>query len=172
MFIVFEAISTNDPLWIPDLKRFNNFWNYVIAEISEDKKNLLDLQGLKADIISETLARSSMLAGQHDGKITVKPNTLPSEILFDSESGHPNDTKVYYHLTEEDQKNTVDFIKIVLKNYSTYHAATTEDKNNFDSEVEACKTIDQCNWVMYNYLDVTHYNTSGTKTSKFFINWK
>lgn len=172
MFIVFEAIPTNDPLWISELKRYNNFWCYVVAEISEDKTNLLNLEGLKADIISEELARSSMLAGQHNGKVTVKPNTPQSEILLDNESGHPNDSKVYYHLTAEDQKNTVDFIKIVLKNYSKYHTNSLEDKQKFDSEVDLCETVDQCNWIMYNYLDVTHYNTMGTKTNKFSVNWK
>ena len=171
MYIVFEAIATNSPLWIEGLERFSDFWSYTVAKIDDSKAHLLNLKELKAEEISEKLARASMLAGSANGKIAIKSGTPQVGIVLDNQTGEPDAPKVYYELTEEDHRITAAFIKKVLVNYSNNHAPDINKRDMFNAEVEKCNTIEECNWVMYNYLDVSSYNTFGDKTAKFSVAW-
>lgn len=175
MFIVFESIASNDPRWCEELLRFSNFWIYTVARVNDNFVNEYDINSINAEIINESLARSSIFAAAVDGKISLRQNTETHSNLLDPYSEgilctfSGGDKKVDYHLTAEDKKHAVDFIKVVLKNYAKYHIVAEHERSNFVAEVEDCNSIEDCNWIMYNYLDVRNYNTLGAKQPKHSI---
>ncbi len=175
MFIVFESIASNDPRWCEELSRFANFWIYTVARVNDDFTDNYDINSINAEIIDEKLARAALFAAAANGMISLRQNTETHGNLLDpccedtpcTFSG--GDKKIDYFLTDEDKKNAVNFIKVVLKNYAIHHILSKQERFNFVTEVDYCNSIEECNWVMYNYLDVTNYNTIGTKNPKYSI---
>lgn len=171
MYIVFESIAGDDPVWSAGLERFNNFWIYTVAKF-DDAFNNINLEYLKADIISEEVAKASMLANAQNNKVQIKANTPQYDLILDNESGKVHQPKVFYELTIADAQNAIVFIKTVLKNYARNHLDSLSDQDFFNNEVDACNTIDECNWLMYHYLEISNYNTYGDKTPKKQLIWK
>jgi hypothetical protein len=178
MFVIFESIATNDSRWSNELVRFGNFWIYTIAKVPDNFLENYDIKIINGQIINDNLANASIFANAVNEKISVRlhddnlKNPLSSCCDETPCSYSGGDIKVEYQLTDQDKKNTVDFIKTVLKHYSDYHILDNQEKLNFISEIDSCNSIEECNWILYHYLDLTSYNTQGPKQPKFLINWK
>lgn len=171
MYIVFEAIASNDPRMHPEMVRLIDFLNYTIYDIPENIVSELDIEGLNAELLSENVGRASLFFGAVEGKVQVKANTTQSNILLDNESGKPQEKKVYYAISEQEEADCVTFIKTVLKNMAEKYIQSSKQRKMYIAELENCTTIDECNWFMWHYNGITHYNTYGDRAPKFEIEW-
>jgi len=170
MFIVFESVASNDSRLIPELERFHNYWNYTVYKCPDSSVSALDPSLYHCELTDQE-GRASMLADAIEGRVQVKPNTNQVTFVLDNPSGKPLDEKVYYYLTDEDKSNVVSFLKKLLKKHGLHHIKDPSELSLYNQEVDSCQTHEDCNWFMYNYLDVAHWNTGGEKTKKFEITW-
>lgn len=172
MYIAFESIAGNDPRWLEDFQRVQQFWIYTVVKIDDDKITEKNISDINAVILNDNEGKYSIFSSIANGKITVKANTPQSELVYDNETGHPEEEKTYYTPTSEEISYITSFLKKVLKNYAENHLDNAEERNNFFSLVDACADVDACNWLMYHYLDITSYNTFGDKQPQFSFHWK
>jgi hypothetical protein len=170
MFIVFESIAGNDPRLLPQLERFHNYWNYTVYRIDEQYISNLDSSLIFATLTDEE-GRASMLADAAEGRVTVKPNTDLSTLVLDNISGKPLAEKFWYVLTQDDKTNVISFLKKVLKIHGQKYVKSPEELSLYNLEIDNCQTHEDCNFFMYHYLDVAHWNTGGERNPKFSITW-
>ena len=172
MYIAFESIAGNDPRWLQDFQRVEQFWIYQVVKIDDDKITEDNVAALNAVKLTDDEGKYCVFNAVADKKVTIKANTPQSDIIFDNETGRPEEVKTYHTLSDQEISHIASFVKKVLKNYGENHLDNAQEKNNFFSLVDSCTDVDSCNWVMYNYLDITSYNTSGDKQTQFSFNWK
>lgn len=80
--------------------------------------------------------------------------------------------KFQYHLTEQDEQNTVKFITSLLLNYIDVHikSLTPADKsryqsklNNLKKDISSCKTSHECLVIMHNHFNYAMLNVDENK---------
>lgn len=172
MYIAFESIAGNDPRWLQDFQRVEQFWIYTVVKIDDNKITENNISELKAIRLTEEEGKYCIFNSVANGKVTVKANTPQADLIFDNETGRPDEVKTYHTLTAQEISYITSFVKKCLKNYGENHLDDAGEKRNFFSLVDSCSDVDACNWLMYNYLDITSYNTAGDKQTQFSFNWK
>lgn len=152
-----------------------SFWVYHIGYIPDENFKLLPKE-LNAIQLTSEIAKASKFAsvnltykksikfrvGSHvfeDIRHTVPPELIP-----------PAPEKWEYHITNEDEENSVKFIKIILDDYMRVHFNFLEQheflkhiykKRLIRSKLDKCTTNEQCQLVMHEHF--------GFKAHQFYV---
>lgn len=170
MYIVFEPIEAD--FVHPDMVFTLNFLGYNLYDISNELANVIDLEKLNAELLTQEVGDAAKFYEAVNGKVMIKPGNNFSNIALDNESGKSqNDLRNYYTLTEQDQTNCSTFIKAVLKNFATKAVADQTQRDKLIAELDKCNTVDDCNWFMWDYMGIQSYLVNRDRQPKFEVNW-
>jgi hypothetical protein len=153
-----------------EYRPLTSFWIYDVYQIEEDISLFpKELQDTLIEI-PESIARASIFSHidlNQRNTMNVKVEQFAFECVKDSidipkgKKLNPRD-KFTYTITEEDEKNSVSFIKIILLDYIQKHYDSLSDGNKIrynkkidgiKTAIEQCKTNYDCHVIMHN-----HYN--------------
>lgn len=112
MYLLFKSV---DSRLTNIIKPIGTFMSYTIGYIPETHTDIVEYRHLNPIIISEDVAKAWKFIGCARGKIGVRQNTPQNDDLQIITSEEPLGTKVYYVLTDEDKKNTVELQKAILQ---------------------------------------------------------
>lgn len=154
MYIVCETLAGNDPRFLPDMERIYSHWIYTTYYIPRT----IDLHDYEALEVPEVVARAQKFANTNKGKISLRTGTLAHEEVY-RESTEPDGEKTYYYITPEDEKSTVELLKVEMQLFlRTHYKKVVGDKNyskyqnkriQIQKEIEDCKTIVECKLLMH-----------------------
>jgi hypothetical protein len=147
-----------------------SFWTYDVYQIEEDThlfpKELQDI----LVVIPENIARASIFSHidlNQRNTMNVKVEQFAFEWVKDSldipksKKLNPRD-KFTYTITEQDEKDSVEFIKTVLLDYLQKHYNSLSDGNKIrynkkingiKTAIQECKTNYDCHVIMHNHFN-------------------
>jgi hypothetical protein len=170
-FITFEKSEYEIGLLKPfKYRSLTSFWIYDVYQIEEDISLFpKELQDTLIEI-PESIAKASIFSHinlNERNTMNVKVEQYAFEWVKDSldipknKKLNPRD-KFAYTITDEDQKNSVDFIKIILLDYLQKHHDSLSDGNKIrynkkingiKAAIEDCKTNHDCHVIMHNHFN-------------------
>ena len=119
MYIIYESLPSNDHR-IQAVERYNYYLFYDVGYVDPLKLSQINLQALNAVEIPEEVAKASRFAQvnmlAYDGGIKFRVSDGGVGDLFLDTSLDSDDPrkKVIYTLTDDDQKNTLEFLKTIM----------------------------------------------------------
>lgn len=155
MYIIYESLPSDDPR-ISSIQRFNHYWFYDIGYIDPIQQAQVNLQSINAIEITEEQAKASrfaqvnMIANDGGIKFRVADGGVGDLFLDTSLNSDDPRKKVLYTLTDDDQKNTVDFLKAVmtLELQNHYRQLTDVERQRYPNkkaliliEIDKCDSI-------------------------------
>lgn len=160
MYIICETLGADDFRFVPGMKQLYQHWIFAVYEIPENIK--ININHYNGQIINEDTARAMKFAMTDKGKIGIRTGTNIHEDLF-AESGETTEEKQYYYLTEEDDRNTVDLMKVEMHLYLGLHYASLSlkeqgkyagKKQEVVNMINSCETITDCQRLQHTHFGV------------------
>jgi len=148
MYIVHEAIPSNDPRWHPEMIRVGSFWQYLITEVPDGKNIYTDW--LNGEVVTRDVARAYKFTGSRNNEMSIRRQTdIWEEIeAASSETVMGTGPKAIYELTVNDVNNTVQLMRTVIKNHAKNRIADAAKRNAAIAAADAATTIAQCDTVL------------------------
>jgi hypothetical protein len=153
-----------------EYRPLTSFWIYDLYQVEQDISLFpKELQDTLIEI-PESIAKASIFSHidlNQRNTMNVKVEQFAFECVKDSldipksKKLNPRD-KFTYTITEEDEKNSVEFIKIVLLDYLQKHYNSLSDGNKtrynkkingIRTAIEECKTNHECHVIMHNHFN-------------------
>jgi hypothetical protein len=153
-----------------DYSTLTSYWIYDVYAIDFDTAELpLELQN-QLEELPENIAKGAYFSHidlNQRKTINVKVEQQLFSWIKDSLDINPNKVlnardKFTYTITEEDEKNSVEFIKVILINYINKHINTLSEKNKkrydkkingIKANIQACNTNHDCHVIMHNHFN-------------------
>ena len=175
MYIVYEAISNADPRYDPRIQEIGKFWHYTVAYIADGDVPNVITSWLKAEEISEAVAKSNKFAAANNGELTVvnRKATNYEDIISPTSGGNNNYKKDIYFLTPQNKTDSVAFIKIVMKMYAN-SKAPEDVAAKLVEKIEALdpNDLDTAQHIMYTYFPWSIAATEGLpRNREFDVPW-
>lgn len=167
-------MAGNDPRLHPAMTTIGNYWFYTIQQLPDDVPATY-IDWLKADVVSEGVAKSYKFCGAKDNEMTVRKSTSVYEEIASasSEADISAGLKIYYYLTGEDVANTTALLKTIMINYTKNHLKNIEVKEQLISLINAGKTIEDAHWLLANYFCCENATTYGKpKNPVIAVEWQ
>ena len=145
---------------LPQMQRMYTHWIYTSYYLPEKYDHLVDISQYDAVIVEEDVARAAKYGNVSGSvrKIGIRTGSSGFTDLY-GESMEPSGLKNYYYITDEDEENTVQFLKIEMQLYLKKHfekiltpeeAAThSEKRTQIETEIDNCSTIIQCHALIH-----------------------
>jgi hypothetical protein len=174
MYIIHETVAGNDPRLLPSMELVGGYWSYTIRRVPDDLPSTY-IDWLKAEVISESVARAYKFCGAKDNEITVRKSTKVYEEIASasSEADMSQGPKIYYYLTGEDVVNTTSLLKTIMLNHTNNHLKNQEVKPQLVKLINACNTIEDAHRVLANYFGCENATTYGKpKTPIISVEWQ
>lgn len=161
-----------DPRMLPQMQRMYTHWIYTSYYLPPQYDHLVDITKYDAVIVDEAVARAAKY-GNVSGtvrKVGIRTGSRGYTDIY-GESMEPSGLKNYYYINEEDESNTVKFLKIEMQLYLKKHFDTiltpeesaqfVEKRNLIESEIESCDNIVDCHALIH-----TRFGTEVTKDAR------
>ena len=158
MYIVFEAIASDDPRLDARMKVFGKFWHYQIAYIAPEHEEDVYLKWLPHKVIDEKVAKSDKFCQAVDGEVSllVKNFGTYEEIISPTSYGNNGYHKQNYFLTETDDRNCTALLQAIATLHVEKHLLPSnpeEYRNKLMLKIRNLKTLNECHEFYYNYFD-------------------
>jgi hypothetical protein len=165
-------MDQTDPRMLPQMQRLYSHWIYTSYYLPPQYDHLVDITKYDAVIVDEAVARA-VKYGNVSGtvrKVGVRTGSGGYTDIY-GESMEPSGLKNYYYINEEDESNTVKFLKIEMQLYLKKHFDTiltpeeaaqfAEKRNLIESEIQSCDNIVACHALIH-----TRFGTEVTKDAR------
>jgi hypothetical protein len=168
MYITYESVASNDPRVVPEIKFIGTFWHYTISYIDPVDESEVFIKWLKPTVLSQDVAKSYKFVGATDGEISLRTAVdLNGDGIIDAiETASAQGTKIPYFLTEDDEKNTCDLMKSVMKNYIDKNSTDTAVTTRLYEIIDAASNLTETQMVMATYFDFDVASTAGKEKIK------
>ncbi len=175
MYIVYETIAHTDPRFDPKIQEMGKFWHYTVAYIAPEDESSVVTSWLKADQVSEAVAKANKFAYANNGELTVvnRKATNYEDIISPTSYGNNAYKKDIYFLTPQNKTDSVTFIKIVMKQYAV-SKAPEEIATKLVEKIDALdpNDLDAAQYFMYCYFPWSIAATEGRpKPKEFDVPW-
>ena len=173
-YIIHEAVAGDDPRIDPKMETVGEFWHYSIIKFPSDQGIVYHwLNGVE---VTESIAKAYKFTSAHENEVSVRVSTTNYDEISDG-SGDTEDresTKIYYRLTAEDQKNTIDFFKAIMKLHLQNRAdSSSKNTQALASMIDRLSSVTDAQNLMYDYLDVGFaVNVTQRRAPKFNVSLK
>jgi hypothetical protein len=174
MYIIHETVAGNDPRLLPSMEIAGGYWIYTIRRVPDDLPSAY-IDWLKAEVITESVARAYKFCGAKDNEITVRKTTTVYEEIASasSEADMSQGPKMYYYLTGEDVVNTTNLLKVIMLNHTNNHLKNQEVKPHLVKLINSCKTIEDTHWMLATYFSCENATTYGKpRTPLISVEWQ
>jgi hypothetical protein len=139
---VYLILETKQDLEINPIQRYGTWLHYIVGYLPPEAEDYVDYRRFDATVISEDVANAWKYAGLARDFINIRPETLQSNQIF-AESEEKPDEKIKYYLTDKDFKNTIEFMKTVLKKILYTHYNKELKKLDIESSILEMSTWEQ-----------------------------
>lgn len=155
MYIIYETVAGDDPRVTPEIEFVGSVWHYTISYISPENESEVFLKWLKPTEISEAVAKAYKFVASHEGEVNLKvPVDLNGDGFIDEiELATSQSEKIPYFLTADDDKNTSDLLKAIMKNHIDKHLEDAATKTRLLEIIDAAQTLLDTQIVMATYFD-------------------
>lgn len=175
MYIVYEAISNSDPRFDIKMQEIGRFWHYTVAYIAPEDQASVVTSWLRGNEISEAVAKANKFACANNGELTVvnRKATRYEDIISPTSYGKNDYKKDIYFLTPQDKINSVEFIKIVMTQYSNSKASPELAAMLIEKiQVLDPADLDAAQYFMYTYFPWSIAATEGRpRNREFDVPW-
>jgi len=158
MYIVSETFASDDPKLLPGMERMYSHWVFSSYSVPDELRDQINLDDYDAIEVTESVAKAVKFGNVNNGRIGLRAGTSNFDDVFVS-STEPTGTKVYYHITPEDEANTIEALKAEMLIYLKKHyekVIDTEKSNLFRAkkelitkEINDCNTLIECQKLMH-----------------------
>lgn len=171
MYIIYESISNTDPRFDTKIQEMGKFWHYTVAYIAPEDESTVITSWLKAEEVSEAVAKANKFAYANNGELTVvnRKATSYEDIVSPTSGGNNNYKKDILFLNPQQKTDSVSFIKICMKMYAN-SKAPEETATKLIEKIEALdpNDLDAAQYFMYTYFPWSIAATEGRPRNKEF----
>lgn len=171
-YIIHEAIPGNDPRIDAKMESVGEFWHYSVIKFPS-KENIV-YHWLNGVEVSEAVAKAYKFTSADENEISVRKATNIYDEIVDGSGDTEDDesTKIYYRLTAQDQQNTVDFFKAIMRLHLRNRAdSSSKNVQTLNSMIDRLSTVTDAQNLMYDYFDIGFaVNTTRLRRPKFNVN--
>jgi hypothetical protein len=161
-------------------KVVGSFWAYLVYELPFDLEKLPAEIKQSMVVLEQPIANASAFAHIDFSKRKTTNIKVENRIFefvkhsfnIDPERQLQPRDKFTYELTEEDEKNVVQFLKLILLNYTDRHIESLEPKdksrylsklNSLKKQISECKTSHECLVIMHNHFNYAMFDIDENK---------
>jgi hypothetical protein len=128
MYIICEAIVVEDP----KIKRVGAFWHFIVLEIEDaDFDSVEQIKDINYVIVPQNIAQADRLCyALHGKELHIKADIevkTYDDLIQHTSFGDNEYTKQIYYLTEQNDADAVEFMKIIMKLYMKNHPVPDKD---------------------------------------------
>lgn len=174
MYIIYESIRLDDPR-LQHVERYGDNWMYSVSYIAPENQNNVNLNSLKAIILTDEVAKASRFSAvnmiAYDGHIKFRLMDGGASDLFpnhslDNPSADPS-KKTLYKLTDEDIANTTEFLKIMMSlELANHYAGLTDSqrveyaakRQQIQAEIDSLTNILDAHRLLHNRFEAECHN--------------
>jgi hypothetical protein len=178
MYIIYESIRLDDPR-LQHVERYGDNWMYSVSYVAPEHQNNVDLNSLKAVILTDEVAKASRFSAvnmlAYDGHIKFRlmdggANDLFPNHSLDDPSADPS-KKTLYKLTDEDIANTTEFLKILMSlELANHYAGLTASqqleyatkRQQVQAEIDSLQDILSAHRLLHNRFECECHNHQRT----------
>lgn len=176
MYIIFEAVSSDDPRLDPRITVVGKFWHHTIAFVLPEDEGSVITSWLNGETISAEVAKSAKFTAAYEGELSVLTASVASidDLVIPTSGGNAFYKKETYFLTETDVTNAIECMKAGMRLFTRDHLTDEAIQAKLYAKIEALAVNDlnAAQVFMAEYFDVdTAYTNGRPRNPEFVVNW-
>ena len=169
MYIIFEAIASNDPRVDARIETIATTWHHTIAYIAPEHDGDVRIDWLKATQITRDVAYAHHFTNALEGEISIMRNIADAaDIIQPTSFGDNNYEKINYKLTSVDELNAVALLKTLMLNYAEMHLTEDTGLIQLRVNVPTLSTLKDTQMFMATYFEWDCAYTANKEKRKLF----
>lgn len=173
---MFETIASNDPRLDPKISFVGKFWHYTIAYVKPEDESSVVTSWINGTVVTEAVANADKFCTAYDGEISVMANEDGSiaSMLAPTSYGDKFYKKAAYFLTEEDNKNAIECMKVAMRLFTRDHTTDTVIQEQMYALIDDLDATDLSGAQMFmaTYFDFdTAYTQGRPRAPSIEVNW-
>tara|TARA_R110000868_G_scaffold66436_7_gene197833 strand:- start:1438 stop:1992 length:555 start_codon:yes stop_codon:yes gene_type:complete len=169
MYIIFEAIASNDARIDARINTIASVWHHTIGYIAPEHEGAVRIDWLKATEISRAVAYAHHFTNALNGEVPIMRNIAdPADIIQPTSFGDNDYEKIDYKLTSVDELNAVSLLKAVMLNYAEIHLTEDTGLTHIRTNVPTLSTLKDTQMFMATYFEWDCAYTANKEKRKLF----
>lgn len=169
MYIIFEAIASNDPRADERIKTISTSWHHIIGYIAPEDEGSVNIDWLKATQVTRDVAYAHIFTNALDGEVPIMRNVKDTADIISPTSFGDNDyEKINYKLTSADELNTVALLKALMLNYAEAHLTEETGLTYIRANVPSLTKLTDTQMFMATYFEWDCAYTANKEKRKLF----
>ena len=173
MYILYEAIASDDPRLTSNVQKKNDAWHYEIAFVEPSTIAENPIKWLRYREITAQEAETPRFFNALDDEVPVmviKSNV--AELIEPTSFSDPEYEKQMYKLTQNDKDHTVSLMKKIMKLQTDNHVDDDVTRNKLYTAIEACNTLTETQMCFATYFEwECAYTAPRDKIQEFGVDW-